>query len=82
MIRVNVKGKVLKGEKHEGWYIVVEPTGSTFDAYYILYSIDFDFRNSREGYDDLVQDFEALEDYFKACELEVQWLEGTIEKTE
>ena len=77
MIKVGVKGKVLQSKKHKGWYIMVDPTGSKSDPYYIYYSTDFDFESSGEGYDDWVQDYEAVEEYFKFTNLEVEWLESS-----
>jgi hypothetical protein len=43
MIKIGVKGKILKG-RYPGWYIIIEPTGSLLDPYSILYSMGFDFK--------------------------------------
>jgi hypothetical protein len=79
MIKIGVKGKILSG-RHSGWYIMVEPsepTGSDADPYYIFYSSDFDFEKTRYGFDDMVEDFESVEYYFRVKKLEVEWLEDS-----
>jgi hypothetical protein len=79
MIKIGVKGKILKGY-YKDWYIMVEPsepTGSDADPYYIFYSSDFDFESSGEGYDDFFEDFEGVETHFIVHKLEVEWLEDS-----
>jgi hypothetical protein len=76
MIKIGVKGKILKGY-YKDWYIMVEPIGSLLDSYYIFYSSDFDFEKTRYGFDDMVEDFESVEYYFRVKKLEVEWLEDS-----
>lgn len=82
MIKIGVKGKILTG-KHQGWYIFVDPATDPVDSdspsFYIYYSSDFDFESEGEGYDDWVEDFECVENYFRRFNLEIEWLSESSE---
>lgn len=61
---------------------MVESTGSISDPYYILYSNrNFDPSLEGTGYDDWVEDFEAVEHYFNRFELLVEWMEDSEGKS-
>ena len=66
-IEIDTNGLILKGE-YEGWNVFIETQES--GAYLVLITSP----GKREGYDDLVENFQDLKKYFKEAKWKIQWL--------
>ncbi len=70
-LKIETFGKVLEGEM-KGWYIFVQDDNKNTGGYLILYSTSLDPAISK-GFDDWVEDYKSLKQYFEEAKLRVQW---------
>ncbi|MDP5255840.1 hypothetical protein [Vibrio sp. HB161653] len=67
-IPLNTIGRIEAGA-NKGWQVKVEPCSSDSENFLVLVSQDFSNLNAEE-YDDWVEDYESLKQYF----VESKWL--------
>ena len=73
MIPIGKVGKVIEGEE-KGWFIKIEPDNSETKGYYIFLCKNHTFIGGLgEGYDDWVDSYESLVEYFKDEDFLVEW---------
>lgn len=68
-VKVETKGLILNGD-FKNWNIFIEDLDKGEGAYLILLTSP----DGSEGYDDWVENFHNLENYFKEAEWKIQWL--------
>jgi hypothetical protein len=74
MISINTLGKILEGEAYVGWYVYIQSLGSKNEGYLILVGITHPLSgDNQEGYDDWVQDYDAVVEYFQGYRWKVEW---------
>ncbi|MCD9189196.1 MAG: hypothetical protein LUM44_22460 [Pyrinomonadaceae bacterium] len=77
MITIGKIGRIIRGSE-KGWYVKVEPDMSEAKGFYIFYCKNHNFVGGLdEGFDDWVDSFESLIEYFKDENLEIVWEDGT-----
>jgi hypothetical protein len=73
IIRINVIGKILKGD-NKGWYILVKDDFEDTGGFLIFISKDPKF-NSDEGCDYWVEQYKNLIGFFKESHWKIQWFD-------
>ncbi|HIP39179.1 MAG TPA: hypothetical protein EYG88_07355 [Desulfocapsa sulfexigens] len=69
MIKISVKGKILKGDDAGKFVEILDDTGES-GGFLIITSPDTKFE---QGHDDWVEDMNALEKYFIESKWEIEW---------
>ncbi|WP_444886405.1 hypothetical protein [Microbulbifer sp. JMSA008] len=70
-IPLNTIGKIEAGD-NKGWQVKVEPCATDSENCLVLISRDFS-NPEAEGYDDWVEDYESLKQYFKESKWLISW---------
>jgi len=63
-------GKIIKG-KHKNWFIKIEDDREGTGGYYVLICKTFFFDNN--VYDDWIENYEDLKQYFLEKKWEIEW---------
>lgn len=72
LIKINVIGKILKGD-NENWYLLVKEDFENTGGYLILIAKDLNFA-SDEGCDYWVEKYSNLIAFFEESKWKIQWL--------
>ena len=68
-IPINKYGKIIKGD-HKNWLIYIQDDKENTGGYLILYKPS---KDSELGYDDWVEKYEDLKQYFSEANWEIEW---------
>lgn len=69
-IKIEIKGRVLDGE-FKDWNIFIQDLNKSDGAYLILLTSP----DGTKGYDDWVENLQALQGYFQEAQLNIKWLD-------
>ena len=68
-IKVNRYGRIINGD-YKGWSVFIQDDKENTGGYLILISQS---KNSNIGYDDWVENYENLKQYFLESKWEIEW---------
>jgi len=72
MIPIGKKGQIIQGES-PGWFVLVQDNSVNTGGFLILTAEDREFKG--KGFDNWVENKEALEQFFRFAKWEIDWLE-------
>ena len=70
-IKIETQGRILEGKEYVGWGVFIEDLHEGKSSYLILISSP----DHLEGYDDWVENFKCLQEYFRETGWIVEWFE-------
>ena len=70
---IGTYGKILEG-KLKDWYVFIQDDAENTGGYLILLNATLN-PEDRRGFDDWVENFQSLENYFKETRWKIQWLD-------
>ncbi len=72
-LRIESYGQILEGELKD-WYIFIQDDAENTGGYLILFSASLDPTDSK-GFDDWVENFQGLQEYFREKKWKIHWLD-------
>ncbi len=78
-LKIETYGQILEGNP-KNWYVYIHDDAENTGGYLILISASLEPTDPR-GFDDWVENFQGLQDYFHTKQWQIQWLEGNSSKT-
>ncbi len=72
IVKLNIVGLIVNGD-NKGWYIFIENDHKSTGGYYIYQSPIKAVKESLEGFDDWLEKYEDIIEYFVESDWEILW---------